>query len=275
MKNLLVPTDFSEASRNAFLYAVKLAELLRPEAIEVVHVYLPETSGEADFIPPVVELMESRQEMLRQFVSELAEESAPLPCPVKHEVLVGFPADELTQVSAHYSFIVMGAKEERGILEKVLGSVSSSVSQRAHCPVFLIPRGAAYKPYRNIIYASNFDSANKAVLEKLVRFNQNFNAHLHFVHIRQEQDSPLDGALESIFGELFEDGEPGFAFDVVELDADSVADGLNNYAEKIGSGLIVMATRHRSFWQSILHRSETKRMAFAANTPLMVLHLKG
>ncbi len=272
MKTILVPTDFSEASRNAFRYAAKLAEVLKPDAIEVAHVFLPETTGEADFIPPVVELLQSRQEMLKSFTEELSAENQPLPCPLEQQVMVGFPADELSVVSANYSMIVMGAKGQSGILEKVLGSVSSSVSQRASCPVLLIPQGAAFAPYRHILYASNYESVNEPLLEQLIRFNGHFNAHLHFVHVRQEKGRPLGNALEILFRELFEGGEPTFAFDIVELEDESVAEALAHYGEKIGAGLAVMVTRHRSFWQSILHRSETKRMALAANMPLMVMH---
>ncbi|MCB0562666.1 MAG: universal stress protein, partial [Phaeodactylibacter sp.] len=50
MKKFLVPTDFSETSRNALLYAIELAAELEAKSIDVVHVFLPETAGEADFI---------------------------------------------------------------------------------------------------------------------------------------------------------------------------------------------------------------------------------
>ncbi|MCB0553351.1 MAG: universal stress protein [Phaeodactylibacter sp.] len=273
MKTILVPTDFSDTSQNAFRYAAKLAEVMNADSIQVAHVFLPETTGEADFIPPVVEIMESRKEMLKSFVSELLDENQPLPCPVGQELLVGFPADELSIASKDYSYLVMGATGQSGILDKVLGSVSSSVSQRAACPVLLIPDQTSFTPYRHIIYASNYDSINEAMLEKLIRFNRHFKAHLHFVHIRAEKGQPLGDALEAIFRQLFDNGEPDFAFDVVELEDENVAEGLNHYAEKVGAGLVVMVTRHRSFWQSILHHSETKRMALSPRFPLMVMHL--
>ena len=277
MKKFLVPTDFSSTSRNALHYALQLAKELQAEAIEIVHVFLPETAGEADFIPPVAQLMDSRKEMLQTFVKESLKGYEPLPCPITHEVMVGFPGDELTQASEDYDIIVMGTTGQSGILEKLFGSVSSSVSQRAHCPVLLVPHDASFQPIRHIVYASNYESADKDMVDKLAAFNAPFKAHVHFVHVKRDKDIPIGftQAREEIFRELFKTGEPAFAFDMAEVENDDIVEGLSQYAEELKADLAVMVTRHRSIWQSILHHSQTKRMALATHIPLMVLHLNG
>ena len=277
MKKFLVPTDFSNTSRNALHYALQLAKKLEAEAIEIVHVFLPETAGEADFIPPVAQLMESRKEMLQTFVKESLKEEEPLPCPITHEVLVGFPGDELAQASEDYDMVVMGTTGQTGFLEKIFGSVSSSVSQRAHCPVLLVPHDAHFQTIRHIIYASNYESADKEMVDKLAEFNSPFKAHVHFVHVKRHKDIPVGftQVKEEIFRELFKTGEPAFAFDMAEVENDDIVEGLSQYAEELKADLAVMVTRHRSIWQSILHHSQTKRMALATHIPLMVLHLNG
>jgi len=276
MKKFLVPTDFSSTSRNALFYALQLAKELQAEKVEVVHVFLPETLGEADFIPPVAQLLESRKEMLQSFVKESLKEAGAAPCPLTEELLVGFPGDELTQASQDYDMVVMGTTGQGGILEKIFGSVSSSVSQRAYCPVLLVPPDARFQPMQHIIYASNYDSAEREMLAKLAAFNAPFKAHVHFVHVKRKKDMPVEFSKtkEEIFKELFKDGEPPFAFDIAEVESDEVTEGLSRYAAEKNAELAVMVTRHRSIWQSILHRSQTKRMALATHIPLMVLHLE-
>lgn len=277
MKKILVPTDFSDTSRNALCYALELAPKIGAEIINIVHVFLPETAGEADFIPPVAQLMESRQEMLQSFVKDSLSEAGQPPCPIKHEVLVGFPGDEITQASEEHDMIVMGTTGQSGVLEKIFGSVSSSVSQRAFCPVLLVPHDARFQPIRHIVYASNYESADREMVDKVTEFNKAFKAHIHFVHVRKDKEeaSRFSKAKEEIFRELFDEGEPGFAFDVAEVENEDVAEGLSQYAEAKKAELAVMVTRHRSIWQSLLHRSQTKRMALATHVPLMVLHLDG
>ncbi|MCO6476288.1 MAG: universal stress protein [Phaeodactylibacter sp.] len=275
MKKILVPTDFSDTSRNALYYAIELVKHLEAESIDIVHVFLPETAGEADFIPPVAQLMESRKEMLQTFVRDSLGEAGPCPCPVKHEILVGFPGDEITQASEDYDMVVMGTTGQSGVLEKIFGSVSSSVSQRAHCPVLLVPHNARFQPIRHIVYASNYESADQEMVDKLEKFNRPFKAHIHFVHVRREkkESARFAKAKEEIFRELFKEGEPDFAFEVAEVENEDVAEGLSQYADDNKADLAVMVTRHRSIWQSLLHRSQTKRMALATHIPLMVLHL--
>ncbi|MFM9952206.1 MAG: universal stress protein [Saprospiraceae bacterium] len=47
---------------------------------------------------------------------------------------------------------------------------------------------------------------------------------------------------------------------------------MNQYAEMEKIDLIVMATRHRSFWEQLFHKSQTKQMALHTHLPMLVLH---
>ncbi len=274
MKNLLIPVDFSDAARNAFHYAMAMAQDADFEKATLAHVFLPESAGEADYIPPVHAIMKSRRELLNNFHSELRKAyGGSFPIPVEPELMVGFPADEIAKQSELYDMIVMGTTGESGLLERVFGSVSSSVSQRAYCPVLLVPDEVAYQPLKNLVYASHYDTQGAEVINRLIAFNRHFNAHLHFVHVKREKDAPLEAEHRELFEELFKKGEPPFSFDIAEVAGNSVSEGLSEYAKANNAQLIVMATRHRSFWDNILHRSQTKRMALNTAFPLMVLHL--
>mgnify|MGYP006267485921 CR=1 FL=1 len=274
MKNLLIPVDFSDAARNAFHYAMAMAQQAGFEKATLAHVFLPESAGEADYIPPVHAIMQSRRELLNNFFNELKKAfDGEFPVPVEPELLVGFPADEIAKQSELYDMIVMGTTGESGLLERVFGSVSSSVSQRAYCPVLLVPETVTYQPLKNLVYASHYDTQGEAVISRLMDFNRLFNAHLHFVHVKREKDAPLEVEHRELFDKLFQKGAPPFSFDIAEVAGDSVPEGLNQYAKANNAQLIVMATRHRSFWDNILHRSQTKRMALSTAFPLMVLHL--
>jgi nucleotide-binding universal stress UspA family protein len=273
MKNLLVPTDFSDAARNAFQYALDLSKRLGTESILLTHVFLPETTGEADFIPPLAEIMKSREDMLQRFYDEMQDMYGQFPCPVKTEIKVGFPADELVKATEDFDMVVMGKTGESGFLDRVFGSVSSSVSQRAYCPVLLVPAKTSFTPYQNIVYASYYQPEDQDMVEKLMAFNQHFNAHLHFVHVKETPEDNMAEGQARIFEELFEKGDPSFSFDLAEVENDSVAEGINEYAHEQQAELVVMATRHRGFWQNIVHKSQTKRMALTTDLPLIVLHL--
>lgn len=274
MKNLLIPVDFSNASRNAFHYAMELAAHIGAERAKLVHVFLPQSAGEVDFIPPVNALMETRNNLLNDFLEELtADRPAGLPIEVQTELLVGFPADEIAARSEDFDLVVMGTTGDGGLLERVFGSVSSSVSQRADCPVFLIPKDVTFSPIKQMVYASHYDAHHETVVKKLIDFNSWFNAHIHFVHVKKKKDIPFEKEQGKLFKELFEKGDPPFAFEMAEVKDDSIVEGLNEYAASHNAQVIVMTTRHRGFWDNILHSSQTKKMVLSAATPLLILHL--
>jgi len=277
MKNILVPTDFSNTAKCAFFYARKLAEQLGGARIKLVHVFMPAVESEyPNFVPPVSEFLKVRQEMLDEFVDETCRDEALDPdagIVIDKELLVGFPADEISRVSGDYDLIVMGTTGDSDLLNKLFGSVSSAVCRRADCPVILIPREMDFTGFDHILYASNYESITEEALESILDFNRRFRACIHFVHVHNEEDKDYDKSKEEIFEELFAEGDPDFSFEIAEVDGKTVAEGLNTYAEKHDIDLVVMVNQHRGFWENIFHKSQTKRMALTSRIPLMVLQV--
>ncbi len=277
MKNILVPTDFSNTAKCAFFYARKLAEQLGGGRIKLVHVFMPAVESEyPNFVPPVSEFLKVRQEMLDEFVDEACRSEDLDPqadIEIDKELLVGFPADEISRISEDHDLIVMGTTGDSDLLNKLFGSVSSAVARRSDCPVILIPRDMEFRGFDHILYASNYESITEDALEEILDFNRHFRACLHFVHVQDDSDKNYDKSKEEIFEELFAAGDPDFSFEIAEIDGKTVAEGLNHYAESHDIDLVVMVNQHRSFWENFFHKSQTKRMALTSRIPLMVLQV--
>ncbi len=278
MKKILVPTDFSQAARCAFFYARKLASASGGGQLKVVHIFMPAVEAEyPNMVPPVTEYLKVREDMLREFVDECCQEDDPAglqSVTIERELLIGFPAEEIARISEDYDMIVMGTTGESDLLNKMFGSVSSAVAKRAECPVILVPKDMDFRGFSHILYASNYESVDEKMLAKLLAFNQQFGACIHFVHVREEEKGDFEKNKEEIFEELFENGEPSFSFQMAEVEGHSVAEGLNQYAKENRIDLVVMVNRKRSFWETFFHKSQTKEMALHAHLPLMILHLK-
>jgi len=175
MKKILVPTDFSERAKDAYMYARELAEKYNA-SIKVVHVYHPT----GDLVNPhgfsqIPELEDIKKESMIQFVSHgfsntivdviTAEQ-------IEHEIIIGFPIEKIIDLSKEdYDLIVMGTTGKGGhVLEKLMGSISSKVSQYAHCPVLLVPEGKKFTGVYNIAFAGSYSSANEKALEKMIEY---------------------------------------------------------------------------------------------------------
>jgi len=278
MKKILVPTDFSETAMCAFLYAQKLSEAIPDSSIHVVHLYLPAMEAEyPNVVPPVPEYIEAREKMLKDFMEEGLNTSKPdlkKEPSVTSDLLIGFPADEIGKLSEDYDLIVMGTTGETDLLDRLFGSVSSNVAKRAQCPTLLIPKGVSFHPIQQLLYAANYESADKNAIQKLLTINQYFKANVHFLHVQEEEGvEAYAKSKQELFADVFENGIPEFSFTMEEVPGDDVPETMSNYAVEKSIDLVVMATPQRSFWERFVHRSKSKKMALTTKIPLMIYHI--
>ena len=272
MKKMLFPTDFSENAKNAFAYAASLAKELDISTIKVVHVLLPEATGSFDYIPPITAIVESRGIMLDEFVKTIKESTILAGLNLEQEILVGFPADEINGISESVDCIVMGTTGNSTILEKVFGSVSSIVAQRAECPVFLIPPHIkSYHKPEHIVFAVGSEAISEAPVNKLKMFNEKWGAQIHFVHIKEKNDGSYEQTKAKL-NKLLQKDYSNFTFEIIEKDEETVSEGIAQYADKLNSRLVIFASKHRSFWDGIFHRSQTKKMVLGTRLPILVFH---
>ncbi len=277
MQRILFPTDFSPAAKNAFLYAVRIAQLFGSQ-ITVVHCYAPSFDPHQPMAQQPIE--ESRQvveERLKKFIQIYPDQTPNeglLKIKVTYENLIGFATDEIVRISKEedYDLIIMATTGSHGLLDKIFGSVSSACSRHAHCPVLLVPKDVSYKPYRNILYATNYDSSTDVLIQRLLQFARMFSSNVHFVHVVTDgRDSFQMG--EAVFQRVLEDKAPGIAFRFSAVKGKSVIEGIEQYTHDYHIDLVVFATRRRNFWENLIHKSQTKRMALNTELPLLVMHI--
>lgn len=267
---ILVPVDFSRNSAVSLRYALDLAGFVGASSVKVIHVFTPSVAtGDAITMSPVGELMAQREEDLKNFVVDM-----PTPAGVSRseELLIGFAADKIVEVAGKADLIVMGSTGEADLLEQVFGSVSSSVAQRSPCPVLLVPKRGDFHDYENVLYASNNLSLSRRAVLRLMDFNELFRARIHFVHVNDEEGSH-EGQREKLFAPLFANPDPEFSFEIKEVSAESVQEGLVEYLEDHPIDLAIMVTKHRGFWERLFHRSETRQMVLHPQTPLLIMHV--
>ncbi|MEO0733912.1 MAG: universal stress protein [Bacteroidota bacterium] len=270
ISRLLVPLDFSPGSTAALHYAEALAAHVGATTVKAIHVFTPQVAtGDTLTLPPVGELMDERERRFEEFLAGI-----PTVAGVKRtsELLLGFAADKIVDQSAHFDLVVIGATGETDVLEAVFGSVSTAVVNRAECSVLVVPQGAGFANYTNILYASNNLSLSRRAVLQFMDFNELFRGRVHFVHVNDEEGA-REGDREQLFAPLFQNPDPEFAFEIHEVTADSVQEGLQGYLEANNIDLAVMVTKHRGFWERLFHFSETKQLVLHPRTPLLILYL--
>ncbi|MBK6902702.1 MAG: universal stress protein [Saprospirales bacterium] len=273
LKNILVPTDFSESSKCAFIYAQALAAEVEA-SIKVVHMYQPEFDEGNPFVDePLATFERSRRESLREFV----EENAPLDgghvlaaVRIDQEVVLGFPSEAIVELSrsGKFDLVVMGTTGEAGFLGRVLGQVSTQVSQQAKCPVLFVPRGVTHRSYRNVLFAAKYQPGEDAILRWITKWTVFFSANLHLVHVLDSRENGFNRETIEI-ERLFQ--RNGQRVEVASVKNESVVEGLNQYAREKKIDLVVLTALQRRFYERFFHRSVTKRLLINSKLPLLVV----
>ncbi len=279
MKNILVPVDFSLCSMDAFLYAKGLADTLG-FSIKLVHVYQGNLNMDTSItLQPVKTreeaILKRMDDFIKDHLGNTKSSNVLTRQQIKTEAIVGLSTTqeivELTKNEDDIAMVVIGTTGEGNMIKRMFGSVSSTVAQRSHCPVILVPRGAKYDEYKNVLYASNYESADEDLIDQIVDFGSVFNATMHFVHV--EENDNYETVEDTIFYKLFEKGDPSFSFNIVNIKNRSVLEGLSQYADENNVDLIVLVNRQRNYLENIFQLSLTKKMAKASKLPVMVFHL--
>jgi nucleotide-binding universal stress UspA family protein len=272
VRQIIVPTDFSEASENALNYAAFLADEFH-SAVRLVHIQDPESA-----VMGGVFLFEDKKNattnkekqlggMIRRAQKALEQNNKPA-VTINKEIIQGLVPEELQRLSnqSDTDLIVMGIDGDQGLIPQWFEPPFTEVARRASCPVLLIPQNSHFEGFRNVIYASNRGSVDEKTWKRVLELTGQFNANLHFVHLNSNSNAPT-----SVLASLIND--QGSAFHLAAINQMDLEAGIQQYIQQHHAELLIMNAPHRHFFQDIFHHQHiTYHMALNTQTPLMILH---
>lgn len=134
-RKILVAIDGSQSSREAVDIAVDLAKRYRG-SVCILHAYphVSDLLGTPEYERLVAQRTLAGQELLDAAVAWVGDQ-----VPVETQLLEGPAASAIVRVAETegYDLIVLGARGRHHFAGVLLGSVSSTVMQRAPCPVLI------------------------------------------------------------------------------------------------------------------------------------------
>ncbi|MBK7409896.1 MAG: universal stress protein [Saprospirales bacterium] len=276
LKHILVPTDFSESSKGAFIYAQALAVEI-DASLKVVHMYQPEFDVGNPFMDePLAAFEQNKRETLSDFIREntvSSGESVATATQIEKEVVIGFASEEIVRLTktGKFDLVIMGTTGEAGFLGRVLGQVSTHVAQQAVCPVLFVPRGVTHRLFKNVLYAAKYQPGDEGVMRWITQWTIFFSANLHLVHVVENKENGF--SMEEVDIERLFRGN-GQTVQVTSVKSESVIEGLNQYAREKKIDLVVLTALQRRFYERFFHRSVTKRLLINSKLPLLVVPSK-
>ncbi len=275
MKIILVPTDFSDVAENAINYAAEFAILTHAKLILFHAYHVPLVTTE---VPVIIlgldELEKGRMEGLKKIERNLYlkyGKTISIQCVCK----CGFAVDEIKLYTSKHKvdLVVMGMQGAGYLTEKIIGSVTTSLIQKAECPILVISKGVKFKNIKKIVLACDYNETEyKEILEPLKEFTQIFKSHIYVFNVEREVEHAVSAAqVVSDFMKL-EHSLAGADHTFHYASNEDIVNGINEFVEEYKMDMVVMIPLKHSVLKNIFQEPNTKRMAFHSKVPLLALH---
>jgi nucleotide-binding universal stress UspA family protein len=269
LSKIIVPTDFSAPSDQAFRYAIQLARQHGSEVV-LVHAY-HFSEPEARLAP--VEVLEDlhsarREDVYQKFAAyrKEAEKWNVKRVRIGSWVKGGFAADIILEACAQEkpSLVVMGCRGQSAA-QRMLGSVSLKVIREAPCPVLAIPLACSYQRIRSVALATDFKE--NAIIEPLESLVDAWGASLCGVHVREPEDTP-----PKVVSGKYPGSGPLEESPIFWIEGPETASSLLHFVKKQNIDILAMVARQHSFLEDLVQPGVTFRLTQQMEVPLLVFH---
>ncbi len=275
MKKILVPTDFSKRAEEALKFAIQFAAKVNGK-ITLMHVLdFPSgsfnTTGEMNSNSSDIVF---RAEFIKGVHSRLEQIKSSLDVEVHGKIKYGNPYVSISKEIAEeeVDYIIMGSNGASGLKEVFIGSVAEKVIRNADCPVIVVKGPANLENFKSIVFASDLSEEQDFIAYRAKDIQELLDVNMHLITVK----TPHNMRREFDTLEKMKDfAKRNFLerYSVSTVDADYSEDGIVDYAEEIGAGMILMGTHGRTGLAHIFGGSRAEDVANESNIPVMTFKI--
>lgn len=275
MLSILLPTDFSENSKNAITYAL---ELYKNEdcKFHFLHCYPPvifsyEYQIEKGLIGKDVHkiLQEESKERLYEFALSLMRKYGNNQ-EFEVEVVKGFLPDRISKTVSdnNIDLIVMGTKGETDSDRVVFGSNTTQIINKRCCPIIAVPDDYKFVGLENILFPSDLNLSFKHKhFQPILKILELHKSNIKVLHVTMQKLTSLQRIHKEFIKETFADYKT--TYDI--LKEKGIADVVYNYQQEHKSELLVMINNKHSFFENLFFKPTISKIAMHLQTPFMVI----
>lgn len=277
MKNILIPTDFSENSWNAIEYA------LRFFFKSSCNFYLLHVSNVDNFrsietpqneLNTVLSGAESKP--AKKFLQETIKRIHKLGLGGNHRFftltdnmyLINSIRKHVTE--KNIDLIVMGTKGASGLDKLAIGSNTGDVITKVKCAALIVPENAKFKVPKKIVFPTDFSIFYPT--ETLQPITDIIDAHassVRVLHVNNGSELSDDQQKNKEYlDDYFSAHEHSFHF----LTNKCIEDAVQKFVDSEGINLITMLAKNLNYFQKILFHPSVKEVNYYKNIPFLVLH---
>jgi len=295
IKQILVPTDFSENAQHALDYAVALAEACSAKVhllhTPVVPTYLLMDLSYSPGPEAVTRILNDAQDALDKQAKSVAAAGVKQLAAIRegtvHEVVRDYAKEH------DVDLVVVGTHGRTGISKLMYGSVTERILKTVHTPIIVIPPEGGKMP-SSILMAYDFSAPARRAAEAARAIHGVFHGPLHMVHTyldvwgeytdrgavigetAERRREALHRGLEEM---LQNEAKELFSIDAQAVQTHLVTgnptESILKVADEVGATLIAAGTRGKSGIERLLIGSVARRLLHDSKIPLLLAHGDG
>ena len=278
MKNILLPTDFSDNSWNAIKYAVQLFKGERCNFF-ILHTYTPMiynieyvNIGAASY--GLIDAMrETADKNLNEIQLKIEHQFKNPKHTYTKSSSFNILTNEIEELHKNHviDYIIMGTKGATGLSEILFGSNTVHVIKNAKCPVLAIPSGFSFTSPKEILFPSDYEVSFtekhiKPILEIALLYSSSVNIlNVSFGKSLSEKQENNRQKLNLFF--------KGTAHLFHSESEENVTEAIANFGLKVPVSLLVMLNNKHSFFDNLFFKSKINQIGLHLNIPFLVLPL--
>jgi nucleotide-binding universal stress UspA family protein len=281
LKEILVPTDFSEESNIALKFAADVARKIPGHTLFLLHI-IEHPHGDSFHVSGEMNLgggMDSLFllkliERSKERIHEQATQDFLEGVNVETTMFVGRPYQGISEVmeQKEVDLTVMTTHEISGLNELFIGTETQRVVRGSHCPVIALKEEIEVKEIKKIALATDLNLDQFHLVEAIRDFQNIFNAHLDIVWINTRNSFLNERMAKERLKTYVEKG--GFTnCDTHVYSHESEEDGIIYFAEDHDSDMIAMGTHGRSGILQIITGSVAEDVVKHAKRPVWTMKI--
>ena len=277
MKNILVPTDFSDNCIKAAKLAIEVAALFNSE----IH-FLHQIKTPVDWI----KLSKKNEERFPETKKEIGSAKAKLKELEREAEKKGlicrtfleYVSDEenIVKHSEHFNhdFIITGSRgTQTGFINNLLGSNAQRIIRKSIVPVLVVKNDEVSFPFKAIVFVSDFLEDINVAFSEVILLAKKCGAHINLLNINTKSDfNSVENGLEPI--EAFVKQFPKLEnYSTHVYNESTIIKGIEKFNETNEVDLIAICTHSRKGLMSLFSKSIAENVTNHSNVSVMTIHL--
>lgn len=286
-RRILVPVDFSDYSKNAAYFALKLAYVYGAE-VKLLNVFnspvvdmIPFTDAasiQVDIDISYQILQKNAKEQLLKLFHEMrkyADKHGMDSIKIGYSLREGFASYGIIDMCRRYNpgLIVMGTKSEGFRSTELVGSVAAEVVRDTKIPLLVIPENANLKELsevKNVLYATRFDDSDFTAIRKLISIVSGFNVNLVCANVSDDPENSITQAKMSSLKDYIKKVVKKTKVEFEIIKGKNTAEAFKGYIAGKNIDLLALTMHKRGLLESIFNPSLTRKLLSDADIPLLI-----